>query len=382
MVRSLIGTEVAPPTWLAHRSGMPRYTRRALPGYEVPLHLLVSGGLRTITNARHTVNCGCWVPEGDAGHFDHGTLLNPTEEFLREEGREVPGRVALLYENLMYVGNLERIIDADGFPRAVVGRAVSMWWTPSSLAPGWYDNEGRQVEYQFNPRYLGDETEVMALSVANGSRLLGQMLRRTPGRTTYNPVNQNLTTDIGNQPMQNWMVETFIAPRPEHRSSVPESPRAVTPDPLEGLDTHEARIAEMERRFSALTLAASVRAREEDWCGDYEEACRTMGLSEDHYSRERTEDGEAIRNVTFEVTMELTYNIGTTALDRLLENEFTGSHDVRDSVDVKSRVTVNITQGITGDQDFDEDQHDLDEILDNAGYNDYDDADVLSWRTI
>lgn len=364
MARSVIGTEIAPPEWLGRgaRRGMVTSDRRAMGEIAEGTRVLAGTAMFTLDHTRQP-DCGCLVPHGGGGHIGAGVVLNPPRD-------EVTGNIALLYENLMYVGAPTTFIEGT-LPNVQVGRARSMWWVKSELDPGWYDNRGERVEYIFNPQYLSNNAEIMALDVPNGTRLLGEMLR-VDGLPYALTIGGRVSTDLGDS-LSRWSLSTYILPTAGHRSGLRE------PEPLEYVDatvdmTHQQKMVRLNERFTALTRATAEMAVEEDWCGNYEEACEAMGLSEDDYTKEEEQEEE----VTYDVVLHLTYHLSAEAFDEVLNSRFGGTHDVRDSMDVVSKVTVNVTQR----GDFDRDQHDWDEILDSAGYDDYDEYSVENWSTI
>lgn len=368
MARSVIGTEVQPPEWLNRgaRPGMTRSNRASMGEAIEGVRALTDEALITLSGERPS-DCNCLV-SGQGGHFGAAVILNPSQEDVGEGER-----VALLYENLMYVGTPDEFIAIEAFseepdlPSVQVGRVRSMWWVKTELEPGWYSNEGNLVEYMFNPQYLSEGVEILATNVANGTRLLGQIMR-VDGLPYARVIGDPVPNDRGNG-IDRWVVDSYILPRPEHRPALPEAV------PVEYVDTtvdmtHEQKVTRLQERFAALTRATAEKAVDEDWCSNYEDACEAMGLAESDYTKQQTEP-----DVTYNVRIRLSYNISATALDDILNSRFGGSHDIQDSIDVDSYVSVSVTQA----GDFDQDSHDWDDILDNAGYSDYDEIDIENW---
>lgn len=362
MARSVIGTEVQPPEWLnrGERPGMTRSNRASMGEAIEGVRALTDEALITLSGERGS-DCTCLVSE-QGGHFGAAVILNPSQEDVGEGER-----VALLYENLMYVGTPDRFDTRHDMQFVQAGRARSMWWVKTELQPGWYNNSGTLVDVMINPQYLTEGTEIMPINVANGTRLLGEMMR--VDRLPYaNVIGEPVQSDSGG-PLSRWVIETYIVPRPEHRPALPDAV------PVEYVDTtvdmtHEQKVTRLQERFAALTRATAEKAVDEDWCSNYEDACEAMGLAESDYTKQQTEP-----DVTYNVRIRLSYNISATALDDILNSQFGGSHDILDSIDVDSYVSVNVTQA----GDFDQDSHDWDDILDNAGYSDYDEIDIENW---
>lgn len=366
MARSMVGELESPPDWLRYRPGMVTASRRDLNTPFEPTKVLTRDSLITLRDENPT-GCGCLVNNEDGGHFDNGVILNPNQQSVGEQER-----VALLYENLMYVGVPTRWWAESELPHIEVGMAQSMWWVRSTLEPGWYDNQGNRVEYEFNPQWLMDGIEVMPTRVASGTRMLGRMARRDSGSGRVEPIGPSVLNDNGVRGPERWTVDTFIVPLIPHRPGLPPEVPVEWVDPMEGR-THEQKIALLNERFSNLTQATISKAKDEDWCENYEDASEAMGLAEADYRRTAT-------TTTYEVTMLLTYCVGAATLDSVLYDQFGGNHDVRDSIDVESRVNITVTQ--EGGEDFDEDTHDLEEILESAGYSGYDESEVDTWRTV
>jgi hypothetical protein len=327
-----------------------------------PTRVLLPGGVTQLRDEA-APGCGCLVDDRDGGHIGRAVVLNPNQEWVGQE------RVALLYENLMYVG-VPTVWHEDEFPRVAVGNIQSMWWVRTTLEPGWYDNQGTRQEYEVNPQWLDDGVEVMPLSVVNGSRLIGRMARRRRADGHCSPIGEPVITDRGEE-IDWWVVNSFIVPLPQHRSSLPPAAPAEFIDTTVEL-THEQKIARLNERFSALTQATISKAKDEDWCENYEEASERMGLAEEDYTRASDEP------TSFEVTIDLNYSLGASALDRILNSEFGGDHNILDDVTVESRITVTVTQN---SNDFDRNLHDWGDILDSAGYTGYDDYDITDWSS-
>lgn len=362
----MIGDLESPPQWLRFRSGMVSAAVNELDWTPfMPTKMLANGGVITVRD--DNPGDDCLVNDEDGGHLGSGVILNPDQEYVREQ------RVALLYENLMYVGVPTRWFAAADLPRVEVGMAQSMWWARTTLEPGWYDNQGNAVGYEFNPTYLPDGVEVMPTRVAYGTRVLGRMGRRIGGAGRVELIGPPLLNDEGTA-VEQWQVETFIVPTGAHRPGLPPEVPVVWEDFL-GDRTHEQKVALLNERFSNLTQATISKAKDEDWCDNYEEASERMGLSEEDYKRSTPEP------TTYEVTMRLTYSISASTLDSVLYDHFGGSHDVQDSAEVQSLVNITVTED-EGGEDFDEDRHDLDEILESAGYSGYDESEVDTWRTV
>lgn len=363
MTRSVIGTEVEPPEWLSRgmRRGMVTSSQADMGDIAEGTRVLTGTTMFTLEHRRRSDD-GCLVPFGGGGHVSSAVLLNPPRD-------EITGNVALMYENLMYVGAPTASTEGD-LPSMQVGSARSMWWVKSELDPGWYDNQGEAVEYQFNPQYLSNNAEIMALDVPNGTRLLGQMLR-VDGLPYALTIGGRVPTDMGD-PLSRWSISAYILPRSPHRSGL------AAPEPIEYVDatvdmTHEQKVARLQQRFVSLTRATAEMAVEEDWCSNYEDACEAMGLAESDYTKEDEEE-----DVTYSVRVRLSYHISASAWDDILNSRFGGSHDIQDSTDIDSLVTLTVTQA----GDFERDQHDWDEILDSAGYGDYDEYSVENWSSI
>lgn len=359
MARSVIGTEVQPPEWLDRvRPGMTRTNRAEMNGVTEGVRALVDEALITLSEAvPHDCNC---LVSGTGGHFGAAVILNPSQEDVGES------RIALLYENMMYVGADPRFVNENDLPYAQVGRARSMWWVKTNLQPGWYNNAGTLVDVTINPQYLDEGTEIMPINVANGTRLLGQLMR--VDRLPYAQVTDPVQSDRGG-PLTRWVVESYIVPRPEHRPATPEAVPMEYVDPTVDM-THEQKVTRLQERFAALTRATAEKAVDEDWCSNYEDACEAMGLAESDYTKEQQEE-----DVTYSVRVRLSYNISATAWDEILNSRFGGSHDIQDDSYIDSTVSVTVTQA----GDFDRDNHDWDEILDSAGYNDYDEIEIENW---
>ena len=353
------------PGWLSSRPGMLQQTRNQMVGPIEGLRLLGERGVRVVRDRE--ISCGCFVDAEDDRHFDQGVLLNPDQDTVGERN------IALLYENLMYVGRMTAAYTENNpLPIVRVGQADSMWWVASTLEPGWYDNAGSRVEYEFNPAYLAQGAYVMPTRVANGTRAIGQVLRweGSRGHVTTGP---DITTDRGSDALRTWVLDTYIAPIPQHRPSLPAAVPVEFVDSTAEL-THEQKVTRLNERFTALTQATVSLAKDEDWCGDYDEASRRMGLSEDDYSR--TANTEP---TSFEVSITVRYELDASALDSIISDRFGGSHDIQMSLDVESPIQVTVTQE---GEEFDQSTHDWDDILDSAGYSDYEDIDITSWRTI
>lgn len=371
MARSMVGELESPPEWLRSRPGMVRATRRDLETPFQPTMMLTREPVITLRDENPS-GCGCLVNNEDGGHFDGGVILNPNQGSVEVDGQE--SRVALLYENLMYVGVPTRWLAEEAeLPRIEVGMAQSMWWVRSTLEPGWYDNQGNSVNYEFNPQWLDDGVEIMPTRVANGTRLLGRMARRSNIDRRAEVIGPPLLNDRGEPGVERWLIDTFIVPVAGHRPGLPPEVPPQWVDPMADM-THEQKVTRLNERFSNLTQATISLAKDEDWCSNYEDASESMGLAEEDYKRSSPEP------TTYEVTVRLTYSVGPNTLDGVLYDNFGGSHDVRDSVDVESRVNITVTQ--EDGEDFDEDNHDIDEILESAGYSGYDDSEVDTWRTV
>lgn len=365
MARSMIGTEIVQPEWLSSgmRSGMIAQFRTAMGTIEEGTRVLSREGVVTLDHTREP-ECGCLVPHGGGGHIGSGVLLNPHREYIGDNS------VALLYEGLMYVGRPDGFFMEEQIPHIQVGQAKSQWWVMSNLEPGWYDNQGQQVEYRFNPQYLSNEVEIMALDVANGTRLLGQMMR-VDGLPYARTLNGPVATDRDGD-LERWVIASYILPRAEHRAALPEPVAVEWVDPTVDM-THQQKITRLNERFTALTRATAAMAVDEDWCGNYEEACEAMGLAESDYTKEEEEE-----DVTYSVRVRLSYHISASAWDDILNSRFGGSHDIQDGTDIDSLVTVTVTQA----GDFEQDSHDWDDILSSAGYDDYDEIEIENWVSI
>jgi hypothetical protein len=359
MVRSLIGEQVPPPEWLRSRQGMVSSRRPDVGNDSAGLKMLRPAGVATLSD-QEPGGCECLIMEGpDRGHIEWAVALNPDQEWIA--GR----RVALLYEGLMYVGDTPAFQSGD-FPRMAYGDIESMWWTVTSLEPGWYDNTGTRVTYELNPQYLPNGAEVMPVRVLNGSRLIGRMVRHQDRefRTIGGPVENDRGV-----PIDSWAVASYILPRGEHRSSLPAPVPPEWVDPTEGM-THLEKVARLNERFATLTRTTAEKAVDEDWCSEYEDACEAMGLAEEDYTKEKEEDP-----VTYTVRVRLSYHLTASALDSILNDRFGGSHDIQEGADVESIVSVTVTQN--DGEDFDEDSHDWDDILSNAGYDDFDEHEIM-----
>lgn len=354
------------PEWLQYRQGMLRQTRMQTTGPIEGLRLISGRGVKRVRD--RPLGCGCFVNADGDRHFDDGVLLNPDTTTI--DGRNI----ALLYDNLMYVGTMTAAYLTDTTtPRVQVGQAESMWWVVSTLTPGWYDNQGNRVEYTFNPRWLDVGTQVMPTRVANGTRMLGQMVEWQGGSRGRLAGNRRVATDRSGEDLNTWALDTYINPRPEHRPAMPPPVPVQWVDPTADFTVGQ-KTARLNERFAALTEATISKARDEDWCDDYNMASQMMGLAEEDYLRE-----QETTPTSFEVSITLRYDLSASVLDTIISNQFGGSHDIQDSVDVESPVRVTVTQD---NDDWDEDSHDLDEVLESAGYSDYDEYTVTSWRTL
>lgn len=353
------------PQWLRPRRGMLQQSRMQTDGQTAGLRMLSGRGVKVVDD--RTTGCGCFVDAADSRHFDQGVLLNPDQDTIGER------RVAVLYENLMYVGTMTAAyLDENPLPRVQVGDAESMWWVMSTLEPGWYDNEGRRVEYDFNPGWLDVGTQIMPTRVANGARMLGQMVAWQGGSYGEVITGPDIETDRGGPALRRWVLDRYINPRPEHRAALPPAVPFQWVDPTADY-TIGQKTARLEERFTALTEATISKARDEDWCSEYNDASQLMGLAEGDYLREQSTP------TSFEVSITLRYDLSASALDSIISDRFGGSHDIQDSVDVESPVRVTVTQD---NDEWDEESHDLDEVLDSAGYSDYDEYTVTSWRAL
>lgn len=353
------------PGWLSARPGMLQQGRGHMVGPIDGLRMLGPSRVRVVRD--RSVSCGCFVDAEDDRHFDSSVLLNPDQDTVGERN------VAVLYENLMYVGTMTAAyLDENPLPRVQVGDAESMWWVMSTLEPGWYDNEGRRVEYDFNPGWLDVGTQIMPTRVANGARMLGQMVAWQGGSYGEVITGPDIETDRGGPALHRWVLDRYINPRPEHRTALPPAVPIQWVDPTTGYTVGQ-KTARLEERFTALTEATISKAKDEDWCSEYNDASQLMGLAEKDYLREQAEP------TSFEVSITLRYYLSASALDSIISDRFGGSHDIQDGVDVESPVRVTVTQD---NDDWDEDSHDLDDVLESAGYSDYDEYTVTSWRTL
>ena len=366
MTLSKIG-EVSPPEWL-RRVDMMRVVRdhdvRSSWGDEFQATTLLADRVRVITDRQDA--CGCLIDE-DNNHHSRGVVLNPAAG---------NGPIALLYENMMFVASDYSVTWREGmaYPHATASRHRSMWWVnvQEDTEPGWYTWDGIPTRNVTNPR-VPDGTQVMITDASNVARASGRMM--TVNNTTWGGsltgrvIGEPVVNDDGGE-LTNINVRGWIALAPEYQEPEP-TPEWV--DPMADM-SHAEKIQHLETRFQALITGAREMSVEQDWCGEYENSSEEMGIAEADYSRSRSEP------VTYELSMALTYNLSASTLDDVLNTHFSGSHDVQSGVDIVSYVRVTVTQESGGD--FDEDEHDLDEVLDNAGSSGYEDYSVESERQI
>lgn len=368
MTISQIG-QVAPPSWLRQTAMMSSdsdVTIRASWGGEFQATTVLSDRPRVITDRQD--GCGCLLDEED-NHHSNAPVLNPAAG---------GGRIALLYENLVYVsGEGYSVTSREGmaYPYASADGHRSMWWVRvvEDTQPGWYTWEGTPTRNMTNPR-VTDGSQVMITNAGNVARASGRMMTvvstgwgssTLTGRVIGDPV----ANDSGDR-LDTIQVATWVSLAPEHQE--PE-PVAEWVDPMADL-THAQKIARLNDRFERIVTAAREMAVEEDWCGEYERASEEMGIAESDFNRYRREP------VTYELSIALTYTLSASTLDTVLNDHFNGSHDVRDSADIVSHVQVTVTQEDGGD--FDEAEHDIDDVLENAGYSGYEDFTIESERQV
>lgn len=366
MTISKIG-QVEPPTWL-HNTPMMLSVRdhevRSSWGEEFQATTILGDRPRTIVDRQD--GCGCLI-DSDDNHHGNAVVLNPAGT----------GRIALLYENLMYVSGGGYTITASedtAFPYATADRHRSMWWVKvaEETEPGWYTWDGTPTRNRTNPA-VPDGSQVMITDAAHVARASGRMMTVSNttwgGSLTGRVIGDPVSNDNGGE-LTDINVRTWIALAPEYQEPEPV-PEWV--DPTADM-THAQKIERLNERFQRLVTGAREMAVEEDWCGEYENSSEEMGISEEDYNRRRREP------VTYELQIALTYSLSASTLDDVLNDHFDGSHDVRNSVDVVSYVTVTVTQ--EDGEEFDEDEHDIDDVLENAGYTGYDEFNIESERQV
>lgn len=367
MTVSQIG-QVTPPSWLRKipmMSTQSDATIRQSWGGEFQ-------GVTVLGDRPHVIvdrqdGCGCLIDE-DNNHHSNATVLNPNAE---------GGRIALLFEDMVYVTEAYAITYRDdmAYPYAAAGGHRSMWWVRvvDTTEPGWYTWDAVPTRNMTNPP-VGDGAQVMITSAQNVARASGRMMRVTSTRWGGDLIGTVIGDPVSNDDGQELVtidVNGWISLAPEHQQ--PPTPEEWV-DPMADM-SHAEKIARLNTRFAALTTGARLMAVEQDWCDNYDEASEQMGLAEDDYLRK-----DDVEPITYELNIALTYNLSASTLDGILADRFNGSHDVRNSVDVVSYVTVTVTQDEGGE--FDEDEHDIDDVLDSAGYSDYDEYNIESERQV
>jgi hypothetical protein len=118
-------------------------------------------------------------------------------------------------------------------------------------------------------------------------------------------------------------------------------------------------VGEEETLLTQVVEFASDQAKEREWCGVFEETCEQLGI-------------ESLRPSTADVDLEVTYSLSDTDLDDILQSQFGGTHDVRGSIQVTSRITL-VGIPLRDAQDAELDQH-----LEDAGYSDWSEYEVTS----
>jgi len=364
---SQIGRET-PPDWLRRTPVMTTQTdaavRRLWGGEFQATTLLTNDGPRCIIDQQD--GCNCLVDENDS-HHGNGVVLNPPAG---------GGRIAMLFENLMYVASAYTVTARDDMPYPYAGAAGhrSMWWVNvvEDTEPGWYTWDGVASRNITNPP-VADGAQVMITDANSVARASGRMMTVTRtgwsgdlmGTVIGDPIHNDDDAELREIQVRGW-----VSLAPEHQA--PPTPEEWV-DPMSEM-THVDKIAHLNTRFHALVTGAREMAIEEDWCDNYNSASESIGIAEQDYIRERAEP------TTFELRLALTYNISASNLDDILVDQFDGSHNVRDGVDVTSYVEVTVTQSESGD--FDEDAHDIDDVLESAGYTGYDEYNIENERQI
>jgi hypothetical protein len=160
-----------------------------------------------------------------------------------------------------------------------------------------------------------------------------------------------LTYEWGDRRRKSWVwVETH------------ERVQVDTPDTMPTVADASLMVVEQASLIERMGQWLSTEATEEDWCDQFERECEAVGLSVSRAGR------------LVEVRMTLTYQIRATDLDSILSKEFGGDHDVFDSVDVESRVTL------SGIPLRDAEQSEMSEHLSEAGYSGWDTYEVDEWE--
>lgn len=375
-MRTILGREEI-PAWMGIKPfGMTTDTTALAPtdtdgadGPRVTLLRSTAGGAQGVvrlTGRRATDGC---LIDADDTHQGGGVILNPDATYVRDSGN----RVALVFENLVYIGQVDAIDTyREAWPYARVGSVSSpYWYIPLVSAPnGWVDNAGRIVDYPMNPTVEPGDI-VMATHAPYVSRMSG-LMARNENRSSFVALDGQPRSD-GDHAASTWELQGWIVPRAEHRPTTQaEMPVPVTAQPESDADLSQAqRIDRLNERFQRLTLETAKMSVEKDWCSEYEDAAQNMGLASADYDRDREGVQE---NTSWEITLEVEYELSASSLDVILANEFSGQHDVRDSSYVTSRITVTGTQR---GAEFDSEQHDFDELLEAAGYEGFGDVSYI-----
>lgn len=323
-------------------------------------HVIGPGSCGRASNGSHGTQV-CMVEPGRVTCVSEVVLLNPAFERVVAERN-----VALLFEGLAYVVAMGNAVASGGAQNVISGSIRSSWWSLTDLEPGWYDASGGRIEAEVEVCPAGVSGRAVAMLVPGMPGLEGSQFDVTEPATT-----DSVLGDFEGR--EGVFVHRWVL-LPSEGSTPAESRTEATADEVIGEPTERERIQALRDRFDAIMQALKTHANEPgpgkgSWCSEYEQVMSSMGIAEEDYRRERTRK--------YQASISIRYSLGPSDLDEVTQGRFGGDHDIQDSVEWVSSVTIDFEVEPDGG---DPEENVTDELLRAHGYQGYDDFDLIDYE--